>query len=95
MTELESERLKYSILEDLKGDKWPTNCLIKRKAIIDYVQNVQNQILICKREQKLDLVASHVFDIRSRIFAIDTVFTKSKRGYAYSKACVVIRPELP
>lgn len=76
--EIESERLKRSILENLKGDKWPTDCLIKRKSINDYVQNVQNQILRCKREQRLDFIISHVFDIRNRIFSIDNVLNKAK-----------------
>ena len=76
--EIESKRLKRSILENLKGDKWPTDCLLKRKSINDYVQNVQNQILSCKREQQLDLIVSHVFDIRNRIFSIDKVFNESK-----------------
>ena len=49
--EIESERFKRSILEDLKGEKWPTDCIKKRKAINDYVQSVQNQILLCKGEQ--------------------------------------------
>jgi retron-type reverse transcriptase len=75
---LESDRLKRSILEDLGGEKWPSDCIIKRKAITDFVQNVQKQILPYKREQRLDFIASHVFDIRNRIFAIDNVFNKSK-----------------
>lgn len=76
--ELESECLKRSILEDLIRGKWPTDCIIKRKAITDYVQNVQDQILICKKEQQLELIAFYVFDIRNRIFAIDAVFNESK-----------------
>ena len=76
--EIESEHLKRSVLENLKGDKWPTDCITKRKAIRDYVQRVQNQILLCKREQRLDLVAAHVFDIRNRIFSIDKIFNKCK-----------------
>ena len=76
--EIESEHLKRSILEDLKGDKWPTDCIIKRKAIRDYVRCVQNQILLCKGEQRLNLVAANVFDIRNRIFSIDKIFSKSK-----------------
>ena len=75
---LEPERFKRSILEDLKGDKWPTDCLIKRKNINDYVRDVQNQILLCKREQRLDFIVSHVFDLRNRIFSIDKVFSESK-----------------
>ena len=41
---IESECFKHSILEDLKGEKWPANCINKRKAINDYVQSIQNQI---------------------------------------------------
>ena len=48
--EIEPERLKRSILKDLKGGKWPTDCIIKHKAINDYVHNIQNQILFCKKE---------------------------------------------
>jgi len=76
--ELESEHLKCSILEDLKGDKWPTDCIKKRKAVMNYVRCVQNQILLCKGEQRLDLIAANVFDIRNRIFSIDKIFTESK-----------------
>ena len=76
--EIESEDLKYLILEDLRSEKWPTDCIIKRKAIKDYVHRVQNQILSCKREQRLDLVSTSVFDIRNRIFSIDKIFSKSK-----------------
>lgn len=77
---IESECFKHSILEDLKGGKWPTDCINKRKAINVYVQSVQNQILVCKREQRLEFIASHVFDIRNRIFSVDKVFTASKSG---------------
>ena len=76
--EIESERFKRSILEDLKGEKWPTDCIKKRKAINDYVQSMQNQILFYKREQRLEFIAAHVFDIKNRIFSIDEVFNKSK-----------------
>nr|WAK84998.1 hypothetical proteine [Amicula sp. isolate GU52X-4 cfCalB7] len=76
--EIESEHFKCSILKDLNGDKWPTDCVIKRKAINDYVKCVQNQILLCKREQQLDFVAANVFDIRNRIFSIDKIFSESK-----------------
>lgn len=76
--EIESERLKCSILEDLKSEKWPTDCIIKRKAINDYVQNVQNQILHYKGEQRLDFITTHVFDIKNRIFSIDKIFSESK-----------------
>ena len=84
--EIESEHLKCSILEDLKGEKWPTDCIIKRKAIKDYVHNVQNQILLCKREQRLDLLTVHVFDIRNRIFSIDKIFSESK-STSYGQVC--------
>jgi RNA-directed DNA polymerase len=84
IAEIESDRLKRSILEDLKGEKWPTNCIIKRKSIKDYVENVQTQILLCKREQQLDFITSHVFDIKNRIFAIDAVFAESK-GTSYGQ----------
>lgn len=76
--EIGSERLVRSILEDLKGDKWPTDCITKRRYIKDYVQRVQNQILLCKREQRLDFVAANAFDIRNRIFSIDKIFSESK-----------------
>jgi retron-type reverse transcriptase len=78
IAEIESERLKRSILEDLKGEIWPTDCIKQSKFIHDYVQSIQNQILFCKREQQLDFLACHVFDIRNRIFSIDKVFNKSK-----------------
>ena len=42
------------------------------------VQNVQNQILRYKKEQRLDFIAFHVFDIRNRIFSIDKVLNESK-----------------
>ena len=76
--EIDSERFKCSILEDLKGDKWPTDCIQKRKAIHQYVQKVQNQILRYKGEQQLEFIASQVFDIRNRIFSIDKVLNDSK-----------------
>lgn len=76
--EIESERFKHSILEDLKSEKWPADCINKRKAINDYIQSVQNQILFCKGEQRLEFIASHVFDIRNRIFSINKVFNESK-----------------
>jgi len=82
--EIESERLKCSILEDLKSEKWPTDCIIKRKAINDYVQNVQNQILLYKGEQRLDFITTHVFDIKNRIFSIDKIFSESKSS-SYSQ----------
>lgn len=76
--EIDSERFKRSILEDLKGDKWPTDCIKKRKVIHKYVQKVQNQILGYKEEQQLEFIASQVFDIRNRIFSIDKIFNDSK-----------------
>lgn len=78
MVEIEAEHLKCSILEDLKGNKWPTDCITKRKAIKDYVRCVQNEILLCKREQQLDLVAANVFDLRNRIISIDKIYSGSK-----------------
>lgn len=84
IVEIEPEHLKCLILEDLKGGKWPTDCIIKRRAIKDYVQNVQNQILLCKREQRLNLVTDHVFDIRNRIFSIDKIFSEPKSS-SYSQ----------
>jgi hypothetical protein len=80
MEEIESERFKRSILENLKGRKWPTDCIKKRKIINDYVQSVQSQILFCKREQRLDFIIFNVFDVRNRIFSIDKVFNDSKNG---------------
>ena len=82
--EIESERFKRSILKDLKSEKWPTDCIKKRKAINDYVQSMQNQILLCKKEQRLEFIASHVFDVKNRIFSIDKVFNKSKSS-SYSQ----------
>ena len=78
IAEIESKLFKCSILDDLKNDTWPTNCLAKRKVIKDYFKNKQNQILISKKEQQLSLIAVYVFDIRNRISAIDTVFNGSK-----------------
>lgn len=83
--EIDSERFKRSILEDLTGDKWPTDCIKKRKAIHEYVQKVQNQILHCKGEQQLEFIASKVFDIRNRIFSIDKVFNEFKSS-SYGQA---------
>lgn len=91
--EIESEHLKCSILEDLKSGKWPTDCVIKRKAIKDYVQRVQNQILLCKGEQRLDLLAANAFDIRNRIFSMAKVFSEFKSsnyglvGYSEMRTC--------
>lgn len=76
--ELETKHLKCSILEDLETGKWPTDCVTKAKVVKDFVEHVQNQILLCKREQRLDLVAANVFDIRNRIFSIDNIFIGSK-----------------
>lgn len=39
---------------------------------------MQDQILLCKGEQQLDLIAANVFDIRNRIFSIDKIYTESK-----------------
>ena len=64
----------------MKGDKWPTDCITKRKAIKDYVKRVQNQILLSKGEQRLDLVAANVFDLRNRIFSIDKIFSESNNS---------------
>jgi retron-type reverse transcriptase len=75
---IESERFKRSILENLKGKKWPTDCIKKRKTINDYVKSVQSQILLCKGEQKLKFIASQVFDIKNRIFSIDKVLNEPK-----------------
>lgn len=77
-TELESENFKRSILEDLNSNKWPTNYTKKRRNVYNYVQSVQNQILLCKKEQRLNFIASEVFDIRNRIFSINKVFNDSK-----------------
>jgi hypothetical protein len=49
----------------LRGEKWPTDFIIKRKAIDEYVQKAQNQILHCKGEQRLEFVASQVNDSKS------------------------------
>lgn len=78
IVELELDCLTRSIIEDLGVGKWPTGCLEKRKAIKAYVQNAQTQILTCKQEDRFDLIISHVFDLRNRIFAVDSVFMESK-----------------
>lgn len=72
------ERLTRLVIEDLGVGKWPTSCLVKRKAIQAYVQYVQTQILACGQDERFDFIASHVFDIKTRIFAIDSVFMESK-----------------
>jgi hypothetical protein len=72
------ERLTRLIIEDLGVGKWPTSCLVKRKAIKAYVQDVQTQVLACSQDERLDFIVSHVFDIKTRIFAIDSVFMGSK-----------------
>ena len=66
------------IIEDLGVGKWPTSCLAKRKAIKAYVQNIQTQVLTYRQEERFDFIVSHVFDIKTRIFAIDSVFMESK-----------------
>lgn len=77
---VESKCLKRSILEDLGVGKWPTSCMEKRKAIKTYVQNIQTQVLVCKPEKRFDFITLHVFDIRNRIFALDSVFMESKNS---------------
>lgn len=82
MTKIESERLTRSILKDLKNKTWPTDCTIKRKAVKAYIQNVQNQTLIVKKKCQLNFISSHFFNIKNRIFAIDSIFNESKsRSY--------------
>jgi hypothetical protein len=76
--EIESKHSECLFVEALKGEKRPTGCVTKRKAINDYVQNVQNQILLCKREQRLDFLISHVFNTRNHIDSVDKVFSESK-----------------
>ena len=71
-----AEQLKRSVLIDLDNGKWPTSCIIKRRKIADYVRNVQTQVLVCRKEQQLNFIASRVFDIRNRIFAIDNILSK-------------------
>lgn len=83
-TELESKQLKCSVLEDLKSGKWPTDCLVKRKAIKDYVENIQIQILTYKKEQQLDFITPLIFDVRNRILAVDIVFAEGKNS-SYSQ----------
>jgi hypothetical protein len=78
MTRIETGHLKLNILNDLKDDKWFTDRIEKRKAVKNYVTHVQNQILLCKKEQRLDLIADNVFDVRNRIFSIDKVFSQYK-----------------
>lgn len=75
---LELEHLRRLILEDLAAGKWPSACVVKRRAIKAYVHNVQSQISIHKQKKRFDFIASHVFDIRNRIFAIDSIFLESK-----------------
>lgn len=62
-TEIEPDSLKLSILNGLNSGKWPTDCIKKRKFIKNYVQSVQNQILFYDREQQLNFITKHVFDI--------------------------------
>jgi hypothetical protein len=63
--EIDSECYKRSILENLEGETWSTDCITKRTAINEYVQKVQNQILHCKGEQRLEFIASQVNDSKS------------------------------
>ena len=65
-------------MEDLGVRKWPTSCSAKRMAIKAYVQDVQTQVLTWRQEKQFDFIVSHVFDIKNRIFAIDSVFMESK-----------------
>jgi hypothetical protein len=62
--------------EYFKCGKWFTDHIIKRKVVKDYVKSVQNQILLCKKEQRLNFIAANVFDTRNRIFSIDQIFNK-------------------
>lgn len=75
---LKLERLTRLIMEDLEVGKWPTNCLEKRKAIKSYVQAAQTRVLAYRQEERFDFIISHVFDIKTRIFAIDSVFMESR-----------------
>lgn len=75
---LEQKCLIGSIMKDLGVGKWSTNCLAKRKAIKAYVQNAQTQVLSSRRGKRFDFIVSHVFDIRTRIYAIDSVFMESR-----------------
>jgi hypothetical protein len=56
--EIDSERYERSILEDLKS-----------KAINEYVQKAQNQILDCKGEQRLEFIAFQVNDSKSSSYS--------------------------
>jgi len=62
--------------EYLKCGKWFTDHITKRKVVKNYVRDAQNQILLCKKEQRLNFIAANVFDIRNRIFSIDQIFNK-------------------
>lgn len=77
---LKLECLTRLIVEDLRFGRWPTNCLVKRKAIQAYFLDVQTQILTYRQEERFDFAVSYVFDIKTRIFAIDSVFIESKSG---------------
>lgn len=77
---IDIKRLNYSILKDLKNEKWPTNCLKKYKTINKYVQNVQYQILNYKKKKALNFVTSQIFAIQNRIFSIDKIFNESKNN---------------
>jgi len=79
LKEIDSERsFKRSILEDLLNRRWPTDCINKRKFINNYVKNIQNQILLCKRDNQLNFITYHVFNIKNRIFSIDKILKDSK-----------------
>ena len=71
---LEIKDLKRSLLKDLTVGRWPTDCIFKRLEINIQIQNIQNQILTCKKEQRLHFMASYIFDIWNRILAIHRVF---------------------
>lgn len=75
---MELKHLTRLIIEDLGFGKWPTSCLVKRKAIQAYVQDVQTQVLACSQDERFNFIAFHAFDIKTRIFAVDSVFMESK-----------------
>lgn len=77
---MKGKSLKCSILQDLKNEKWPTYCIIKRNSINNYIRKVQSQILLCKKKYQLDFISTHIFDIRNRIFSIDKIFNQSKNS---------------
>jgi retron-type reverse transcriptase len=45
-------------------------------VIENYVKNVQNQILISKKNNQFNIIASHVFNIKNRIYVIDKLLKK-------------------